>query len=99
VPTGSNYFTATLPPDLPASDWRVRVPSARPNGEQWHSDFNMGRTIEWCRDIIVPQHLKGFLTAPWHPTWETFRDVHVRAIEEMGRGRALFAGDSGRAII
>ncbi|MBE6884147.1 MAG: Tat pathway signal protein [Ruminococcaceae bacterium] len=36
-----------------------------PTGSTWGYLHNEARTVLFCRDNISPEHLKGFMTAPW----------------------------------
>lgn len=44
-----------------------------PTGSNWSSDLNIGGTVDFCRENISPERLKGFLIAPWYftlPDWQ-----------------------------
>jgi hypothetical protein len=44
-----------------------------PTGSNWSNDVNFGNTVDYCRKVIAPERLKGFLQAPWFftlPQWE-----------------------------
>jgi len=55
-----------------------------PTGSNWTYANNMTGTVEYLRDKIAPERLFGFMTAPWHPTLEGYRDHHMAAIEQLG---------------
>jgi len=55
-----------------------------PTGSNWSTPLNMERTVEYLRDKIAAERLLGFMTAPWHPTLETYRDHHAAAIQQLG---------------
>ena len=56
-----------------------------PTGSNWSHPDNFGMTVEYCRKIIAPERLKGFLQTPWKPTLEAERKRHVEAVEQVGR--------------
>jgi hypothetical protein len=39
-----------------------------PTGSNWSCQENFERTVRFCKDVISPSKLKGFLQAPWVPT-------------------------------
>jgi len=57
----------------------------------WDNDVNMGQLVRYCRQVIAPERLKGFLFAPWALTvrqWgapEKLRDS-IRLAREIIRG-------------
>lgn len=55
-----------------------------PTGSNWSSPQNFERTVEFCRAHIAPERLLGFMTAPWRPTLEEYRDHHQAAIAQVG---------------
>ncbi len=55
-----------------------------PTGSNWTSPDNFALTVDFCTRNIPPQHLLGFLQTAWHPTLEKFRDVHEKAIDQVG---------------
>jgi len=50
----------------------------------YKSPENVAKTVQFCRDHIAPERLKGFLLAPWKPTLEACRAHHLQAVETMG---------------
>lgn len=54
-----------------------------PTGSNWNHDTNMKSTVDFCTAHIAPERLKGFMTAPWHPTIEAYREHHTRAVEQL----------------
>ena len=56
-----------------------------PTGSNWNHDTNMGLTVDFCKEHLAPQRLKGFMTAPWHPTLEAYREHHTHAVEQLAR--------------
>ena len=56
-----------------------------PTGSNHLFAENMGLTVEHCRDVVTPQRLLGFMTAPWRLTKEKFRDYHRATVEQVAR--------------
>ncbi len=54
-----------------------------PTCSNWSNDTNIAQTVEWSRKEIHPDHLSGFLIAPWRPTLPEWREKHLQAIEQM----------------
>ena len=65
-----------------------------PTGSNWSYAHNFERTVEFCRQHIAPERLLGFLTAPWHPTLESYRAQHEAAIAQV---QAVRCRDESRA--
>ena len=63
-----------------------------PTGSNWADPDNMRKTAEYCKDIIAPERLKGFMQTPWKPTVERRRARHFEAADEVGVSRAVFEG-------
>lgn len=56
-----------------------------PTGSNHTSDINMKVTVDYCKKIISPHRLYGFMTAPWRPTLEICLDTHKNAIWQVGK--------------
>ncbi|HLU88786.1 MAG TPA: hypothetical protein VKZ51_03065 [Cyclobacteriaceae bacterium] len=56
-----------------------------PTGSNHGNDENMALTAEYCRGIIDPARLLGFMNVPWRPTLPPCLDRHKEAIAQMGR--------------
>lgn len=54
-----------------------------PTGSNWSTPTNFAATVAHCRRVIAPERLKGFLMAPWAPTVEACRAVHMAAIQQV----------------
>jgi hypothetical protein len=54
-----------------------------PTGSNFEHAENFGETVKYCRRIIAPERLKGFVQTPWRPTLEQFRRVHLEAIAQV----------------
>lgn len=56
-----------------------------PTGSNWSSDVNMEGTVEYCKKVIDPSRLLGFMTAPWLPCLSTCLGRHQEAIQQINR--------------
>ncbi|MBS3770689.1 MAG: Tat pathway signal protein, partial [Bacteroidales bacterium] len=54
-----------------------------PTGSNHSDPDNMGMTVEYCRNVIDPGRLYGFMTAPWRPTLAPCFERHKQAIDQM----------------
>jgi hypothetical protein len=54
-----------------------------PTGSNFEHPQNFGETVKYCRRIIAPERLKGWVQTPWRPTLEQFRRVHMEAIAQV----------------
>lgn len=57
-----------------------------PTGSNWATNVNFKGTVEFCRQNISKERLKGFLMAPWFftlPEWQEKNLEAVRQVEEM----------------
>ena len=54
-----------------------------PTGSNWYSDKNIEATIDYCREVIDPSRLLGFMQTPWRPTTSVCLDKHKEAIQQM----------------
>jgi len=53
------------------------------------NDVNFPLTVAHCRSVISPNHLKGFLMAPWMPTDEKNRAILLHSIDLVGQSMAI----------
>jgi hypothetical protein len=79
--------------DSPTVEWRDRLAPAAyrlleehgydqiPTGSNWATAENFALTVAYCREVIAPERLKGFLMAPWKPTTPEWRQHHLKAIQ------------------
>ena len=78
----------------PTAEGKVGMPDAYVTLEQYGYDQiptasnhsspdNFRATVEFCRKHVAPSRLKGFVTAPWRPTLEEYREHHLAAIEQV----------------
>ncbi len=63
-----------------------------PTFSNWEDAENVYSTVRYCKDVIAPERLKGFLHAPWRPTLEEVRARHMSALEEIAKAREVYAG-------
>jgi hypothetical protein len=54
-----------------------------PTGSNWSHDINFKGTVEFCRKNLSPQHLKGFLMAPWFFTLPEWEEKNLQAIAQV----------------
>ena len=53
-----------------------------PCGGNHETPLNFAMTADYCKNVIAPSRLLGFLHAPWRATVEKFRDRHLSAPQE-----------------
>lgn len=56
-----------------------------PTGSNYSDDQNMELTVDYCKKVVDPSRLYGFMTAPWRPTLAQCLDRHKEAIAQIGR--------------
>lgn len=56
-----------------------------PTGSSHSNDQNMELTVKYCKNIIDPSRLYGFMTAPWRPTLAPCLDRHKETIDQISR--------------
>lgn len=61
-----------------------------PTGSNHSTPTNFGDTVEFCKERIAPERLKGFFQTIWRPTTEEFRQQHLEGIEQIGAARRKF---------
>lgn len=54
-----------------------------PTGANWTDDTNMEDTVKYCKRVINPDRLLGFMTAPWLPNIDICLQKHMEAIEQV----------------
>lgn len=55
-----------------------------PTASNWSFDESFGLTVDYCREHIAPERLKGFFQTPWKATVEPFRTNIEQAIDLAG---------------
>jgi len=61
-----------------------------PAGSNHSSPDNFERTVEYCKKVIDPGRLKGFMTATWRPTLPECLDTHKEAITQVENARKKY---------
>lgn len=56
-----------------------------PCGSNWVNPDNFGQTVDYCKEVINPSKLYGFLMAPWRMTVAPCFDIHKEAIKQVSR--------------
>jgi hypothetical protein len=56
-----------------------------PTGSNHSNDINFESTTEYCKKVIDPSNLLGFMQTPWRPTLALCMDRHQKAVEQLGR--------------
>ena len=54
-----------------------------PTGSNHSNPDNMGMTVDYCKKIIDPACLYGFMTAPWRPTLAPCFERHKQAVDQL----------------
>ncbi len=63
-----------------------------PTGSNHGEPHNFEATVDYCKKIIDPSRLYGFMTAPWRPTLAPCLERHKEAIAQVARGIKKFSG-------
>ena len=58
-----------------------------PTGSNCYNDQNLGLTVPFCRKIIAPERLKGFMTAPWYFIWPGHEQRNIESIDQLMAAR------------
>lgn len=61
-----------------------------PTGSNHSNPDNFESTVEYCKKVIDPSRLFGFMTAPWRPTLPLCLDRHKEAIGQVARAMKKF---------
>ena len=56
-----------------------------PTGSNHSVAENFERTVDYCKKVVDPSRLSGFMTAPWRPTLAPCLDRHKEAIAQVAR--------------
>ena len=54
-----------------------------PTGSNCYNNKNLGLTVPFCRKIIAPERLKGFMTAPWSATRPDRLERLIGSIDQL----------------
>lgn len=57
-----------------------------PAGSNWWCFENYRGTVEFCEKQLAPEHLLGFMTAPWYPTDETSLEILLEGCDQIKTG-------------
>ena len=63
-----------------------------PTGSNHSNPTNFEGTVDYCKKIIDPSRLSGFMTAPWRPTLAPCLDRHKEAIDQVAAAMKKFKG-------
>jgi len=55
-----------------------------PTGSNHYVPTNFESTVDYCKKLIDPTRLSGFMTAAWRPTLDSCLDRHKEAIDQVG---------------
>ena len=61
-----------------------------PTGSNHSVAENFESTVDYCKKVIDPTRLSGFMTAPWRPTLAPCLDRHKEAIGQVARAMKKF---------
>jgi hypothetical protein len=61
-----------------------------PTGSNHSDPNNFGLTVDYCKNVVDPGRLLGFMTAPWRPTLAPCFDRHKEAIDQVARAKKRF---------
>ena len=56
-----------------------------PTGSNHSVAENFEMTVDYCKKVVDPSRLSGFMTAPWRPTLAPCLDRHKEAIAQVAR--------------
>ena len=54
-----------------------------PTGSNHSTNQNFKLTVDYCKKVISPQHLKGFMQTVWRPTLMQCRERHLEAVQQV----------------
>ena len=54
-----------------------------PTGSNCYNNQNLGLTVPFCRKIIAPERLKGFMTAPWCATRPDRMEKLINSVNQL----------------
>jgi hypothetical protein len=81
-------FEDTSLPPITTYDWLEKGGFMQmPTGSNWEYAGNFIDTVRYCRKVIAPEKLLGFLQTVWHPTVEAVIDRHTEAIDALAQAR------------
>jgi hypothetical protein len=63
-----------------------------PTGSNHSVAENFELTVDYCKKVVDPSRLLGFMTAPWRPTLSPCLDRHKEAIGQVARSIKKYQG-------
>ena len=57
-----------------------------PTGSNHSNPVNFEKTVGYCKQVIDPSRLHGFMTAPWRPTLAPCLETHKAAVDQVAAG-------------
>ena len=54
-----------------------------PTASNHSTNQNFKLTVDYCKKVIAPQRLKGFMQTVWRPTLSQCRDRHLEAVQQV----------------
>ena len=54
-----------------------------PTGSSHSNNVNFGLTVEYCKQVIDPSRLLGFMQTPWRPTLPACTDTHKETVDQV----------------
>ena len=61
-----------------------------PTASNWSNPDNFGLTVEYCKKVIDPSRLLGFLMAPWRVVMSPCLERNKEAIDQVGMAKRKF---------
>ncbi|WP_214626227.1 hypothetical protein [Paenibacillus agaridevorans] len=61
-----------------------------PTGSNWACAQNFGSTVQFCKDHIAPERLKGFLQTSWAPTIPERKYFNLAAVDFVGHAKRKY---------
>ncbi len=61
-----------------------------PTGSNHSNNTNFEQTVEYCKNVIDPSRLLGYLTAPWRPTLKPCLERHKEAIIQVAQAKRKY---------
>lgn len=54
-----------------------------PTASNWDNDVNFKKTVNYCKQVISPERLKGFMHTTWSPTLTSCLSKHLDVIQQV----------------
>lgn len=62
-----------------------------PAGSNWSCSENFERTVDYCKNVVSPDRLKGFLQTSWKPTVADRKYRHYEAVDLLKQTKRLYS--------